>query len=828
MNKALLLGFWQDVGDFFMGIVNLIPQIVYFLFTAFSSGIDAMQSLIRKLAGLDTYYIVDTKEAFTQKDPLTEFIYGILGVGNSSATYQALNTVFWSLSIFGLIMLVVSTMIAMIKSHYNEDTAGTSPWKYIYTAIKAILTYAVIPVVLILGLQLSSFLLRTLDNITAPTASEEQIKGVYGSNATEIFVGETMTGTDTKTYIYYDFFGYGEPTNNTPFGSMLFKAAAHTSNRARSGNVPIEVYQQVQSNGKQIFADSSNCQEYASLNSTEEKQEYLAYQIDYAFSNNLHLASSISLDELDALTDDYLSYSKTFDVFRIRNGMVESFSKYDVSAIWFFYNLWTFNYIVAFGGGIVIFGLLISIIVGLMSRLIKGAALFLIYPSLLGLAPLDNFKAFKSWSTNMLQQILMAFGSIIGINLLLLLLPYLQNIAFFNIPLLDSIITMILLIVGLIMTKDFMSMVAGFVGGAEASEVGGKYKGEVASTIKKGATMTGKIAGGTASIMATAALKAPKMATKTIKIGAKTVAAPFKAVSAISRKKKANAINKAMSLKDVPASKAGGLFDTIDYYTSKAMSGDTSNFITKAANKAIQKAQKKGMDEAGQNAAARNAVRKQLKNARAKNNIYDNRYEELKAQELSGLKRKDKKKMKLFIKGSEAEDDMLRGKFKLAQRVDKDGKPTGKYALHEKGLKQRTGEAISKGASALWANTGKKIAEGIDGLSLGKTIAKGMRNSVGALGEATGADKMIAGMKDIMKNSFAFQKKKPEDKLEGDKLTADIGKKQKEATEAQTNVLKQVVKKLDELKAVQNAGNKTASETFRIVKQTQNDPTKKT
>lgn len=329
MNKGLLLSFTEIL----MGIVDIIPKVVYFLFTAFSSAIDALQALIRKLAGLDTYYSATTGEAFNQTDPLTEFIYGILGIGNSSATYKALNTVFWSLAVFAVIMLVVTTMIAMIKSHYNEDYAGTNPWKYIYTAIKAVLTFAVIPLVMIFGLKLSSFVLVTLDNITASTATEEQIKEVYGSEATDIFVAGTMKGTDEKSYVHYDIFNFGDPTNNTPMGSMLFRAAAYGCNRARSGNVPYTVFQNVETGSKQIFGSDSS-QEFSSLTSAEEKQEYIAYQIDYAFCNHLHLASGISISALDSTFQGEVAYDRFLDIFNVKDN-IPSFSKYNVSLVWF-------------------------------------------------------------------------------------------------------------------------------------------------------------------------------------------------------------------------------------------------------------------------------------------------------------------------------------------------------------------------------------------------------------------------------------------------------------------------------------------------------------
>ena len=63
--------------------------------------------------------------------------------------------------------------------------------------------------------------------------------------------------------------------------------------------------------------------------------------------------------------------------------------------------------IVGYAGVFVTFAIMISIVIGLMSRLIKGAVLFLVYPSILGIAPLDDFKAFKSWGQMFMQQVMM-------------------------------------------------------------------------------------------------------------------------------------------------------------------------------------------------------------------------------------------------------------------------------------------------------------------------------------------------------------------------------------------------------------------------------------
>ena len=163
-------------GDWILSCFDIIPKIIYLMYACLASAADAMQLLVRRLCGLDIYYL--DGETVKLTDPLTEFINGILGVGNSSGTMQALNTTFWSLAIFALILLALTSIVAIIKAHYNEDVGATSPSKILYGAFKSILTFAIVPVVVVIGFQISGLLLRTLDNITVGTVSEESISGI--------------------------------------------------------------------------------------------------------------------------------------------------------------------------------------------------------------------------------------------------------------------------------------------------------------------------------------------------------------------------------------------------------------------------------------------------------------------------------------------------------------------------------------------------------------------------------------------------------------------------------------------------------------------------
>lgn len=504
-NSLLNLGLLEKIGTFF----DIIPKIIYFLFAAISSGVDAMQALVRKLAGLDVYYDAGGNVVEGQ-DPLTEFLYGILGFGDSAPAYEALNTVFWSLAIFGVIILVISTIVAIIKSHYNEDTAGTSPWKYIYTSLKAVFTFVVIPVAVIVGMQLTSFLLRTIDQITAGAESSGEVEEMYGRDVAELFSSDVAVGSTTETYAHYDYFGSRGTSSTTTFGGMLFNASLYSANRVRTGAIDEATIGNVRHGahfegleveipiigitvgggswvgGTQIFGNSEVVD---GIESEEDRIEYIASQVDYAFANCLSFDDGLSYSQLKDQIGDAAPVWALSDIFGIGKTSVDAFSKWDVSTVWLFYNLWQFNFIIAFIGGFTVFAIMISIIVGLMTRLIKGAALFLIYPSILGLAPMDNFKAFKNWGSNFMQQIFMAIGAIVGMNILLLLLPYVQSIKFFGVAVIDYIVNLIILVAGLLMAKDFITMVSGFVGGADANSIGQSMKGDIAANIKKGAGM---------------------------------------------------------------------------------------------------------------------------------------------------------------------------------------------------------------------------------------------------------------------------------------------------------------------------------------------------
>ena len=510
-----MLGIFDWIGDFFKSLFDLIPKVMYLLYASLACVLDVFQLLFRKLAGLDVYYIDGQQQT---GDIVLGFITGILGIRSDGFEYSVLSTVFWAFIIFGIIICFVSTVIAIVKSHYSyDDKSAKGPMQYVYTAGKAVINMIAVPIIVILGLLLSQGVLTALDSITSITSGS--VVDLYGEGTEQDDQGNTIsaakqylqsieTASGDTTYIYYDIFGftggivYGTldydfetgwtlpeiakiGAANQTFSGSLFRVAAYNANRVRTSkttNMSGFLENQIFHNGAFEGEPTSD---------QSDQVETAAEMVDTAFANSLHLKDGMQLDNTLQGGWSSASYFTNF----LCPG-VSVFSKFNVGAVWYYYDLWSFNFIVGFGGCIVCVFLFINIILGLISRIFMMLGLFLVAPPLFGLAPLDGGNAGKSWRGKFIGQALMAYGAVVGMNLFFIIMPYINQIDFFNIPIADYFVNILVIIVGFITIKAFISMLSSLIGAEDANKTGEGINKEVGGAIKT----AGKLAVGAAMV----------------------------------------------------------------------------------------------------------------------------------------------------------------------------------------------------------------------------------------------------------------------------------------------------------------------------------------
>lgn len=489
----MLLGIFDWIADFFKSLFDLIPKVVYLLYASLACVIDVLQLFFRKLAGLDVYYVDGEAVA---GDLVTNFITGILGINPNGFTYSALSTVFWAFIVFGIIICFISTIVAIVKSHYSyDDKAAKGPMQYVYTAGKAVLNMVAVPIIVVLGLYLSQAILTALDSMTSITSGN--VVSMYGDKVSllkQVDTVKSQNGLDNeKTYIFYDIFGYGSDiiygvgiedifqsedrqlaltaSVNQTFSGSLFKVAAYNANRVRtSRSMNMSGFLE-----GQLFSNAATANDF----------DLGADMIDTAFACNLHLQDWMNLD--NNLNGGWVS-TKYFTNYLCPG--LSAFSKFNVGAVWYYYDLWNFNFIVGFAACIVCTTLFINIIMGLMARLFMCIGLFLVAPPLFGLAPLDGGKAGSSWRENFMKQVLMAYGAVVGMNIFFLILPYINEIDFFNIAIADYFAQALVIIVGLVTIKAFIATLSGLIGGADANETGKGIAEEVGAVAGTATKMT--------------------------------------------------------------------------------------------------------------------------------------------------------------------------------------------------------------------------------------------------------------------------------------------------------------------------------------------------
>lgn len=483
---SMLNGIFSFIGDFLTGIFSFIPQMMYFIYTCAASILDFLQFVVRKLAGLDVYYIEGKEQT---GDLVFSIMKGIFGIEGDSS-YSLLSTVFWSMVIFAVLMLVISTILKIIITHYNYKPDESNPAVIIRGALKSLMTIAIVPIVALVGISISNVVLKTLDQIST-TSSASSMDDVYGSSSSD-YRNVFKAGTDNwgySTYSSYDYFGFGSYTNMTSISGQLFKTAGNHANRVRYGSYTTHV-NGIGDGWSNVGIFNSNASDEAT------RVEEVASMIDFAFANNLTLKDRTSVSVLKseslALISSY-SYLQGA-VWFLGTRSFNNFSKFNVGLVWYYYNLWGFNFFIALAGLGISITLLVNIVFGLITRLITLLALFLVYPVLLGIEPIEGGNAFGSWKGEFTSNVLMAYGAIVGMNIVFMMLPLLQKISFFNSLVPDLIFNMLIMIAALISIKKVIEVFSKIVKAKDANAEGQSAKEEVKKTLTAPAEKVMKVA----------------------------------------------------------------------------------------------------------------------------------------------------------------------------------------------------------------------------------------------------------------------------------------------------------------------------------------------
>ena len=447
---------------FLIWLVGWVFDLIFLLFADlfFSVGtclleiVDMVQLIFRKFCGMDTYWISNgsTSVKYEGVDPL-------MALMTNDDVVQILIT----LTLVSVVMVIVAAIIKIIQTEFSTEGSKNSKGAIFGQALKSLMLFLIVPVCCIGGVGISNALLKTIDRAT----------NISNGNAT--------------------------------LGSSIFASAASSANRVRSGSNLSDPLRKAVGIAGEI---------------TDNNREDCADLVDKAFKDNTigaaALIAGVSNGIITGATEGLLGFLNPLASI---NGAATALGSVIMPGQYYYqsngvvglyYNIAEINFFTYIGAALLAALTMLNASFGLIMRLFKGIILFMISPPMVALMPLDGGSAFKSWRKNFLSEVLMGYSTIVGMNLLFIILPVVDNIKLFQ-PLsigaggigagndfngINSFVSILVTLTGLFMLKDVQKMIADMIGAGDAAGAGEGMAKKVGGTVAKiGMTAAGAAVG---------------------------------------------------------------------------------------------------------------------------------------------------------------------------------------------------------------------------------------------------------------------------------------------------------------------------------------------
>ena len=490
------------MGDFFTalphylsGILDLFFMLFYYLFRSISYIVSFVEALFRKLVGIDPMTINGFE---TGGDSSTDLVYGLI-------FNDQVQNLFWAILGFSVVLLVIFTIIALVKSEFTLDLKSSAKGPIIGRAFKAIINFFLVPIFTILAILGVNVLVRSISTLL--NGDQEGIVakcfmvGAYGANRVRLNDSEGQ-------FADYLIAGHHLPGGEETDG------------------------------GSQNYFDEEAISAYKASNSAEteglEDDEVLALMIDdyfvgdgYTGDNPINATLFVEFtNESLANAQDRYSYAPWHTVW-FNNIGGDTLPMYDAATFNFFYNPREFDFILTIGSAVVIAWSLLTVCLALLKRAFELVILFVLSPAMISLAPLDDGKALSSWRGEVFKRMLAVIGPLFAYNIFFMMVGLLGNVEIFTvtgegilafagerlIEVFNIFFQLIVLIVALGLLKTASQMISSLLGVEDLIATGGQIGSKVVSTGAKAAM----VATGAGAALGGAALKGTAAAVKGVK-----------------------------------------------------------------------------------------------------------------------------------------------------------------------------------------------------------------------------------------------------------------------------------------------------------------------
>lgn len=455
----------------------LVFGILYRIFTWICILVDFVENLFKSLAGIDAITVDGAQYGGSSSGQ--DLVYAFI-------TNEEVMKVFWAIIALSLVLLLVFTIVAFIKSEFTLDLKSSAKGPIIGRAFKSVVNLIAVPAVSIIAIFGVNFLTRSIYNL---------FSGVTGGS----------------------------------LAAQCFSVGAYPANRVRSDD---------------NFDDYLSNTSWATGNIPfSGNGEALAKEIDNQFKENKEgglTFNKFEPPEKDE-NEENIGYGDWCTLIFGYPKANSPFNYANIEMVNYFYDLAQFQYLFAIGSAVTLAWTLLTVCLVLVKRVFELTILFLLAPPMTAIAPLDGGQAEKKWRQEFTKRLLSVVGTVFAYNMYFLLLPIFQSIEIFgetdnpalnalgfvlNLPIVgffNNLFQIICVMVGVTIIKSASGLISTLLGIEDLVKSGGEAA--------KKALASGKAAVGLAAGVSLAGIKGTSMALKAMGAG------PLAAVSSITTSK---------------------------------------------------------------------------------------------------------------------------------------------------------------------------------------------------------------------------------------------------------------------------------------------------
>ena len=364
--------------NIFKALGSWIMSIVYYIFRGLSFITSFCELLFNKMAGISPVY------QGTQRvdNILLQYLFS-----------DAVLSVFISMIVLSVFLLIVFTFIAVIKSEFTLDVKNSAKGPIFGRALKGLAMFFVTPVVTILGIYLTTALTQSLSQMFTGSGGgiSNQIFYVAAYDANRVRVDQNFQQLFAQ--------GWNNDGGN-------FRTAGDVDNAFK--------------NTKQVVKTTATKGEFTYQITPQKSASFKPEQGNFF----LHAPDTARLLGADTHTL-LLQYP---DNGAFANSSELYYSIDNVIMVNYYYDLYKFDYLLGIGAILVVSWCLLTTCIALVKRIFDIIILWLISPAMISQYPLDNGDAAKKCNKEMISRVISVLASVFAFNMFFVIVPVFSTI----------------------------------------------------------------------------------------------------------------------------------------------------------------------------------------------------------------------------------------------------------------------------------------------------------------------------------------------------------------------------------------------------------------